>query len=60
MPCYSFKCPVCHLSFDVLKPINRVDEVQECPSCDYKETIKQVSAPSFVINGSSSKNNFEG
>ena len=59
-PVYEYRCPVCQLSCEILKPISKADEVEECPVCEKEIMIKKITSASFVINGSSSKNNFEG
>jgi putative FmdB family regulatory protein len=50
MPIFDFKCEACGCSKELLRKI--LDPIlTECPEC-HKETFKkQVSAPSFQLNG---------
>jgi len=50
MPIFDFKCEACGCSKELLRKIS--DPIlTECPEC-HKETFKkQVSAPSFQLNG---------
>ena len=50
MPIFDFKCETCGYTKELLRKISDL-VLTECPHC-HKETFKkQVSAPSFQLNG---------
>lgn len=50
MPAYDFKCPSCGSCHEKIKAISKCDEIEYCPKCG-KEMVKQIGAPTFVLNG---------
>jgi len=33
MPTYRYRCPSCVHEFDVIKPMDELDDLEKCPSC---------------------------
>lgn len=52
MPAYDYLCknPTCQRRFEVVKSIKDYNRAEPCPSCDGRETIKQLSAPRVVTD----------
>jgi len=48
MPLYDFICEKCSHSFDEIQKYD--DDAPPCPECK-GETLRQISAPSFVLKG---------
>jgi len=51
MPIFDFTCEACGCSKELLRKISD-PIVMECPECHKEAFKKQVSAPSFHLNGS--------
>ncbi|PID38039.1 MAG: hypothetical protein CSA65_04260 [Proteobacteria bacterium] len=49
MPLYEFTCEACQHTFDAMKPMDRRDEPEPCPSCG-KAAYLQMSAAA-VLSG---------
>jgi len=50
MPIYEYKCTVCNQSFQVLKPIERIDEKELCIVCG-QPGERLISKPSRFKRG---------
>ena len=57
MPFFDYKCSKCGKTFEFLQQMNE-EPKKECPDCKSETLEKQLSAPSFRINGSSYKNGY--
>jgi putative FmdB family regulatory protein len=51
MPIYDYKCTSCGFKKEVMRKISEPN-VTACPECNKETFAKQVSAPSFQLNGS--------
>ena len=51
MPIYDFQCTKCGFKNEVMRKIS-APNVETCPECAAETFTKQVSAPSFQLNGS--------
>lgn len=50
MPIYDYQCTSCGLKKEVLRKISEPN-VTVCPDCGKETFAKQLSAPSFQLNG---------
>lgn len=50
MPIYDFQCSSCGLKKEVMRKVS-APSVDICPSCGKETFSKQLSAPSFQLNG---------
>ena len=50
MPIYDYQCTSCGFKDEVMRKIS-APAVESCPKCAQKTFAKQVSAPSFQLNG---------
>lgn len=50
MPIYDYECTSCGLKKEVMRKISEPN-LTNCPSCGKATFAKQVSAPSFQLNG---------
>ena len=50
MPIYDYECTSCGLKKEVMRKISEPN-LTVCPACDQETFAKQVSAPSFQLNG---------
>lgn len=51
MPIYDYQCTSCGFKKEVMRKISEPN-VTACPECNKETFAKQVSAPSFQLNGS--------
>lgn len=51
MPIYDYQCSACGHSDEVMRKVSASSEVESCPACGEKAFSKQLSAPSFQLNG---------
>lgn len=50
MPIYDYECTSCGLKKEVMRKISEPN-LTVCPACNQEAFAKQVSAPSFQLNG---------
>lgn len=50
MPIYDYECTSCGLKKEVMRKISEPN-LTTCPACNKETFAKQVSAPSFQLNG---------
>jgi len=50
MPIYDYECTSCGLKKEVMRKISEPN-LTACPACNQETFAKQVSAPSFQLNG---------
>ncbi len=50
MPIYDYECTSCGLKKEVMRKISEPN-LTTCPACNQETFAKQVSAPSFQLNG---------
>ncbi len=50
MPIYDFQCSACGHSQEVMRKVN-APNIDQCPQCKQDTFAKQLSAPSFQLNG---------
>jgi len=51
MPIYDYQCTSCGFKKEVMRKISEPN-ITACPECNKETFTKQVSAPSFQLNGS--------
>ena len=51
MPIYDYQCQSCHYKAEVMRKVS-APNVEACPQCGVESFSKQLSAPSFQLNGS--------
>ncbi len=51
MPIYDYQCQICHFKSEVMRKVS-APNVEACPKCGAEAFSKQLSAPSFQLNGS--------
>jgi putative FmdB family regulatory protein len=51
MPIYDYQCQSCQYKNEVMRKIS-APSVEACPECGEETFSKQLSAPSFQLNGS--------
>lgn len=51
MPIYDYQCSSCGYKAEVMRKISAAS-VEACPKCSAETFSKQLSAPSFQLNGS--------
>lgn len=51
MPIYDYQCAACGHNDEVMRKVSASTEVEACPACGEKAFSKQLSAPSFQLNG---------
>ena len=51
MPIYDYQCTSCGFKKEVMRKISEPN-ITACPECNKETFAKQVSAPSFQLNGS--------
>lgn len=51
MPIYDYQCAACGHSDEVMRKVSASSEVEACPACGETAFSKQLSAPSFQLNG---------
>lgn len=51
MPIYDYQCSACQHSDEVMRKVSASSEVEKCPACGELAFSKQLSAPSFQLNG---------
>ena len=51
MPIYDYQCSSCGHKAEVMRKISAAN-IEPCPECGAKTFSKQLSAPSFQLNGS--------
>ena len=51
MPIYDYQCTSCGFKKEVMRKISEPN-LTDCPECGKATFIKQLSAPSFQLNGS--------
>ena len=51
MPIYDYQCTSCGYKKEVMRKIS-VPNLSDCPECGKATFAKQLSAPSFQLNGS--------
>lgn len=51
MPIYDYQCTSCGFKKEVMRKISEPN-ITVCPECNKETFAKQVSAPSFQLNGS--------
>lgn len=51
MPIYDYQCTSCGFKKEVMRKVSEPN-VTACPECNKETFAKQVSAPSFQLNGS--------
>jgi putative FmdB family regulatory protein len=50
MPIYDYQCTSCGFKKEVMRKVNE-PSVTFCPACSKESFAKQVSAPTFQLNG---------
>ncbi len=50
MPIYDYQCQSCNYKSEVMRKIS-APSVETCPKCGAETFSKQLSAPSFKLNG---------
>jgi putative FmdB family regulatory protein len=43
MPTYPYECKDCAHKFDIVKTVSRIDEVEQCPSCNSDKTGRYLT-----------------
>ncbi|WP_028844504.1 FmdB family zinc ribbon protein [Thermodesulfovibrio thiophilus] len=56
MPLYEYRCKNCNTTFQLLKSINRRDDMERCPKCGSIETERIISQFMSNIKSCSSHN----
>lgn len=51
MPIYDYQCSTCGFKAEVMRKIS-APNIEACPECAAETFSKQLSAPSFQLNGS--------
>lgn len=51
MPIYDYQCQSCQYKAEVMRKVT-APSVEQCPQCHEEAFSKQLSAPSFQLNGS--------
>jgi len=51
MPIYDYQCQSCNFKSEVMRKVS-APSVEACPECGAETFSKQLSAPSFQLNGS--------
>jgi putative FmdB family regulatory protein len=51
MPIYDYQCQSCNFKSEVMRKVS-APNVEVCPQCGAEAFSKQLSAPSFQLNGS--------
>jgi len=51
MPIYDYQCSACQFSDEVMRKVSASSAVEACPACGKEAFSKQLSAPSFQLNG---------
>lgn len=52
MPIYDYQCTSCGCKKEVMRKVSEAAMTIACPECGKETFAKQVSAPSFQLNGS--------
>lgn len=51
MPIYDYQCSACQHRDEVMRKVSASSSIEACPSCGEEAFSKQLSAPSFQLNG---------
>jgi putative FmdB family regulatory protein len=51
MPIYDYQCTSCGFKKEVMRKVSEATMTTACPECGKETFAKQVSAPSFQLNG---------
>ena len=51
MPIYDYQCSACQYNDEVMRKVSASSATEVCPSCGEEAFSKQLSAPSFQLNG---------